>query len=70
MRKVKDVADDIEGSLRLEIEKLNLNLIHYKDRMQNGAFEENEETKAQHQQQIDQMEKLHSELNKLRKENN
>jgi len=38
--------------------------------MKNGTFEDNEETKAQHQQQIDQMEKLHSELNKLRKENN
>jgi len=28
LRKVKDVADDIEGSLRLEIEKLTLNLNH------------------------------------------
>lgn len=70
LRKVKDVADDIEGSLRLEIEKLTLNLNHQKEKMKNGTFEDNEETKAQHQQQIDQMEKLHSELNKLRKENN
>lgn len=70
LRKVKDVADDIEGSLRLEIEKLTLNLNHYKEKLKNGSLEDNEETKAQHQQQIDQMEKLHSELNKLRKENN
>jgi hypothetical protein len=70
LRKVKDVADDIEGSLRLEIEKLTLNLRHYKDKIQSGAIEENEESKAQFQQQHDQVEKLHLELNKLRKENN
>lgn len=70
LRKVKDVADDIEGSLRLEIEKLTLNLRHYKDKIQSGAIEETEESKAQFQQQNDQVEKLHLELNKLRKENN
>jgi hypothetical protein len=38
--------------------------------LEEGTYQEDEVSKTSHQQQLDQMEKLHSELNKMRKENN
>lgn len=68
---LKNMADDIESQLRLEIEKLTFNYNYYRNLYENstGFSEDNSNTNVQ-KDKIDQIEKLHQEMTKLKKENN